>query len=139
VGNNYISYGADQVSQELMVTNDHTQYPLTNFGVVVQVAITSTTYNPSSNVITTFFKRGNMPNEAYGKSSQMTVTLERLRGSLSGSPVAFALQELIYDLSIPAPHQSYQARTPVRLSCVLPTLSPALSQLTVVQTCSYCL
>ncbi len=96
VGNNYISYGADQV------------------------AITSTTYDATTRVITTYFKRGNMPNEAYGKSSQMTVTLERLRGSLATAPdVPFGLEELVYDLSIPAPHQSYRTQTPVQPSTSL--------------------
>lgn len=56
-----------------------------------------------------------MPDEAYGSNSQMTVALERLvvNGSISAWIANLSVSELVYDFSIPAPHESYQSQVPV--------------------------
>ncbi|KAH3766814.1 hypothetical protein Pelo_1308 [Pelomyxa schiedti] len=72
-----------------------------------QVAITGT-QQISQNSFSFTFKRGSMPNEGWGKPSHMGLNIEHLDCSDSSITATVMVEGLIYDLSIPEPHEAYE-------------------------------
>jgi len=66
-----------------------------------QVGFYKTTYDKENHMITAYFKRGLMPNEAYGKPSLLGVMIEQLNIN-TDTPVTCKLYEMKYDISLPA-------------------------------------
>ncbi len=63
-----------------------------------QVAFYKTTYNASTRVITGYFKRGLMPNEAYGKTSFLGIMIEGIDMTTNGS-AHVKIYQMKYDIS----------------------------------------
>ena len=86
VENGYITYSADQV------------------------AFYRTEY--ANGEIIGYFKRGLMPNEAYGKDSSIGVTIENLKPDVASFTVDIVLYEVKYDISSPeTDYEHYEERT----------------------------
>lgn len=78
-----------------------------------QVAFYQTTYSAATNTITSFFKRGLQPNEAYGKDSALQVMIEQLTISTNTS-VTLSVYGMNYDLSNPGSnYEDYVLETTV--------------------------
>eukprot|EP00830_Metopus_es_P013292 TRINITY_DN3208_c0_g1_i5.p1 TRINITY_DN3208_c0_g1~~TRINITY_DN3208_c0_g1_i5.p1 ORF type:complete len:1569 (-),score=239.63 TRINITY_DN3208_c0_g1_i5:13-4719(-) len=73
-----------------------------------QVAVYKTTYDPVTRTISAFFKRGLMPNEAYGKPSLIGIMFEELSSAVDIS-ATLRISELKYDIS--APELNYERFT----------------------------
>lgn len=71
-----------------------------------QVAITETVYSAANNTLETTFRRGNNPNEKFGKPSQMEVNFENLT-SADNFTATCELYVLTYDFSLPPPYERY--------------------------------
>eukprot|EP01022_Parablepharisma_sp_SALTPOND_P014384 TRINITY_DN1949_c0_g1_i5.p1 TRINITY_DN1949_c0_g1~~TRINITY_DN1949_c0_g1_i5.p1 ORF type:complete len:1905 (-),score=154.15 TRINITY_DN1949_c0_g1_i5:5307-11021(-) len=65
-----------------------------------QVAFYNTTYDPTARKLLCYFKRGLMPNEAYGKPSLIGFMIEELN-TLEDVQATLTLYEMKYDLSAP--------------------------------------
>ena len=65
-----------------------------------QIALNETVYDSSSKTITMVFKRGLMPNEAYGKPSKIAVDLEKINLEANFT-VNVVLYEMKYDVTSP--------------------------------------
>ncbi|KAH3732381.1 hypothetical protein Pelo_16786 [Pelomyxa schiedti] len=65
-----------------------------------QIAIISITY--SAPVLRIRFKRGNMPNEAYGSASHLQINLEGITASETTVSCTMDLYSLVYDIADPA-------------------------------------
>ncbi|KAJ5079220.1 hypothetical protein M0811_04241 [Anaeramoeba ignava] len=92
-----------------------------------QVAVYDINYVSGNRSFIVKFKRGNMPNEAYGKNSQMEVNIENITTSASFN-ITMAIWSLVYDLEQPAPHETYNYNQTLQIELVQrPCLSfPAL-------------
>ena len=78
--------------------------PVKNYSInyeADQVGFYKTTYDPATRTITAYFKRGLMPNEAYGKPSHIGFMIERLNSDVDILNVQLKLFEMKYDLSAP--------------------------------------
>eukprot|EP01107_Rhizomastix_libera_P001785 TRINITY_DN12_c0_g1_i3.p1 TRINITY_DN12_c0_g1~~TRINITY_DN12_c0_g1_i3.p1 ORF type:complete len:2440 (-),score=653.16 TRINITY_DN12_c0_g1_i3:246-7565(-) len=73
-----------------------------------QVASMGTKYI-SQNSFEYYFKRGNMPNEGWGKSSHMGINLERVASTADSINVTVQVYDMSYDLSASAPYETYTA------------------------------
>ena len=61
--------------------------------------------------IITYFKRGLMPNEAYGKDSTIGIAIENLSSTLKSFSIDIKLYEVKYDISSPATnYEHYESR-----------------------------
>ena len=65
-----------------------------------QIALNETIYDPATNQITMVFKRGLMPNEAYGKPSKLEIDLEGINHERNFT-VDVVLYEMKYDVTSP--------------------------------------
>ncbi|MCQ2818677.1 MAG: hypothetical protein MJ252_15530, partial [archaeon] len=74
------------------ITNDYVTYSAD------QVAFYKTTYDSDKNIIYVYFKRGLMPNEAYGQPSIIEINLENLN-TQSDFTCNIGLEEVKYDIS----------------------------------------
>jgi len=63
-----------------------------------QIAFYKTTYDEASNTITSYFKRGLMPNEAYGKPSSISIMAEQF-SIVTNFSVEVRIWEMKYDIS----------------------------------------
>jgi len=83
-------------------TNENLANPVDNDWISFsadQVAFYKTTYDPATKKIVAFFKRGLMPNEAYGKPSSLSVTLEGLENAGDFFLANMEIYEVKYDVS----------------------------------------
>ncbi len=64
-----------------------------------QVAFYKTTYDKVTKKVTAYFKRGLMPNEAYGKASLLGLMVEQLNVNVD-TPVTIKIYEMKYDISL---------------------------------------
>lgn len=61
-----------------------------------QISLTQILFDKASGVVSAYFQRGNMPNEAYGQPSALTITLEAVLPNAASVQVEVTVEEMFW-------------------------------------------